>query len=371
MPIVVVDIQKMERRTVEVNGKRYTLTPREKLLPLITAIAAQHPKAIGIDIDFAPNEFGYMDTQNDPTFFRSLSELNVPVFIGIGRSHGEHPRYWLGVPEFRKLAADIVVPEDERKMYKWVETSKDSSTGVGKGPSLSAALADPFRSKPVSRGPFRWALTLETEVQIEPSLKGSEFLVDFSALQEFQDMRITTIDPAVVGDFGWTMGDKAVLIGDGVTYDSRDTYPVPTLTHRRGVPGIYKHAAAAYTLIKAPLYELTGIGRVFVDFLLSAMVLVPLALLRVLVARKTRNNRLAEESTMVLLTAVVTIIVFVVGVIFVHYTRTIWDDFLFVILALWIHRPVAHGIERLVIFLKNLPATIANISSKSNEGEQP
>lgn len=373
LPIVVIDIAKIEREVVQVKEKKFTVTPRDKLRPLIQAVAAQEPTAIGIDIDFAPNEFGFLDPQRDPSFFRDLLQIKktIPIFLGIGRTHGEHPRYWLSVPEFESLAADIVVPEDQRKMFKWVETAPDPKTGQsGRRRSLSAALAETYSQREQEqRGWLTWALTQESVEQIEPELKANEFLVDFSAVQTFQDMRVTTTDPAVVSDFRWALKDKIVLIGDGVTFDARDTFQLPTLTHDRGVPGIYKHASAAYTLIKAPLYELTGKGRILVDLLLSLMVLVPLAVLRRIISRRT-NNRLAEESTIGLLIVLVTVFAFVVGVVFVHYTRTIWDDFLFVILALWIHRPVAHGIQMLYSALKTWPGQIINALSPKERGQQ-
>src|SRR6185437_9535483 len=111
-----------------------------------TAAAAQNPKVIGVDIDFAPNKFGYPDPQSDPTFFRALLQLKqkVPIFLGIGRSHGQRPDTFLGVPEFQSLAADLVSPDDQRKMYKWVEIAGNSNSPVTRTPSLSGALAEVF-----------------------------------------------------------------------------------------------------------------------------------------------------------------------------------------------------------------------------------
>ena len=369
LPIVLIDINKLEPKIEEVNGKKFSVTPRSELLSLISAVAAQEPKVIGVDIDFATNEFGYPGLERDPPFFRSLLSLKktVPIFLGIGRSHGKHPSKWLGDPEFQGLAADLVSPEDQRKMYQWVEVAGNPSAASGRGPSLSGALAEAF-AEPQWEPPglIRWALIRDHEEQIEPNIKASEFLVDFSAVQTFQDMRITTIDPKVIADFNWALKGKVVLIGDGVTSYSRDTFYLPTLSHPKPVPGIYKHASATYTLIMAPLYELTRSGRLVVDFFLSLFVLVLLALLRRFFARHT-SNRLAEETAMLLLTILVSIGVFFVGVLFVHYTRTIWDDFLFVIFALFIHSPVAIGLEFINSFRKRLPTAIVETLSEPTE----
>ena len=234
---------------------------------------------------------------------------------------------------------------------------------------MSGALARAFtNSEDQFKGRFSWAWTQHTEEQVEPDLKAGEFLVDFSPIQALTDLRITTITPGVIADFGWAIKDKVVLIGDGETDSRRDTFYIPGLGAPQGVPGIYKHAAAAYTLIKAPLYELTPLGRIGLDLLLSAMVLVPVAGFRAFVSRQT-ENRFAEKTAVGLLTAFVTIIVLIVGVFFVHYTRIIWDDFLFVLLALWLHSVVAEKLYALWASIKKVPDLATKVLSQPEQGE--
>lgn len=373
LPIVIIDISKLKTVPVEIKGTQFNLTPRKELQDLITATAAQKPKVIGIDIDFSPNQFTYNDPQADPLFFEqmlSLREQGVPVFLGIKRTHNKAPEKWLGIEDYQLLAADIwVPPDDPRKMHRWVEYTGGKATDNARGPSMSGALARAFtNSEDQFKGRFSWAWTQHTEEQVEPDLKAGEFLVDFSPIQALTDLRITTITPGVIADFGWAIKDKVVLIGDGETDSRRDTFYIPGLGAPQGVPGIYKHAAAAYTLIKAPLYELTPLGRIGLDLLLSAMVLVPVAGFRAFVSRRTKN-RFAEKTAVGLLTVFVTIIVLIVGVFFVHYTRMIWDDFLFVLLALWLHSVVAEKLYALWTSIKKVPDLATKVLSQPEQGE--
>jgi CHASE2 domain-containing sensor protein len=234
---------------------------------------------------------------------------------------------------------------------------------------MCAALQRAITKRELSQdGLLGWVLGQDSEEEIEPGLQAGEFLVDFSAIELLRDMRLTTISPAVVNDMGWTLKGKAVLIGDGETNDTRDTFPIPDSNHTRGVPGIFKHASAVYTLINAPLYELTALGRVTVDVLLSLMVLVPVAFFHRLVTQRT-NSQFAERTAVGVFTAVVTLVVLIVGVVLVHQIRVMWDDFLFVIIALWLHRPIAEAMRSFWPAAKKLPAALIGIFSKPESEE--
>jgi CHASE2 domain-containing sensor protein len=376
LPVVIVDIRGLDAVVNEVNGKKFTVTPRKQLLDLIVAVAAQKPAVIGIDIDFSPNEFGYLDPK-DPQFFRSLMKIStpaMPVFIGIRRSQNKPPEKWLGVAEFAGLGADIMIsPNDYRKMVKWVEVlNKSGSGGSSKGESMSAALARNVQKNPSPDNETSgWLLTQYSETELEPGLKAQEFLVDFSAINALNETRLTTVNPATISDLGWTLAGKAVLIGDGQTTDTRDTFPIPDYNHPRGVPGIFKHASAVYTLIKAPLYELTPFGRISVDLLLSLMVLVPVAIIRRKISRlgKTLKIRFSEATAIGLFTALITALALFIGVALVHRERVMWDDFLFVIAALWLHRAIAKGIQNCWSSAQKLPAFFIQIFSQK-EGEE-
>lgn len=366
LPVVIVDIASLQREEFQVEGKKYYRTPRKELQALVEAVVKQQPQAVGIDIDFSPDEIGYRDPGYDPIFFRKLLELSnqVRIFVGIRRTQNRPPSNWLTAPEFESLAASIWGPPDQRKMLKWLERS--DNPGV-RGPGMSLALAQlvsDSQIEPQTR--FQWALTPNSEEEIEPGLKAGEFLVDYSALQALQDTRITTKNPTVVEDMGWTLKGKVVLIGN--TAAVGDIHPVPVLNQPDGVPGIYKHASGVYTLIKAPLFELTGSGRVALDVILSCLVFLPVLGLSVVISRQT-GSRLAERTAFALSTTIVTILALAIGVVFVSYVRTMWDDFPFVIVALWLHRPLDNFLHWFGPFVKKLPGMIIGGLTEPNAKE--
>lgn len=343
LPVAIVDIHQLAPIEKQTNERKFLITPRNELLELITKVAEQGPSVIGVDIDFSPNQFGYMDLENDQVFFRKLMELskrtNVPIFLGIRRSQEKVPERWLGATEFNSLPASIWIPPDPRKVLKSLMISRESVPEPRRGRSMALALAEAHLKHPIQSS-TGWIVRRDSQEEISPNVKAEEFLADFSPLKLMQDLRLTTRNASSIADLGWTLQGKVVLIGDGETNDTRDTYGVPNDAYPSGIAGIFKHAAGVYTLIKAPLYEFTTLGRIVVDFLLALMVLIPVALLRRKVAQDP-GSTFAEHTAVITFTVVVIIIAFFVGVMFVHFTRVMWDDLPFVILALCSHRLIS------------------------------
>jgi CHASE2 domain-containing sensor protein len=369
LPVVVVDIHQLAPNEKEVNGIKFSVTPRKELLDLITKVADQRPSVIGIDIDFSPNQFGYMDLENDQVFFRTLMENSknnkVPIFLGIRRSQDKFPQKWLGAAEFNSLAASIWIPPDERKVLKSIVVSNESATDSVRGRSMSLALAEAYLKHPIESS-SGWIVRRDSQEQLAPNLKAEEFLVDFSPLKLMRDLRLTTRNPSTIADLGWTLRNRVVLIGDGETTDTRDSFRVPNVEYPSGIAGIFKHAAGVYTLIKAPLYELTTLGRIVVDFLLALMVLIPVALVRRKVAQDP-GSTFAEHTAVLTFTVVVTVVAFIVGVVFVHLTRVMWDDLLFVILALSLHRIIAKIVYFCWTGIRRLPELLTRAFSNRRQ----
>lgn len=366
LPVVILDIRDLEYTTIEVQGEKFSVTPRGPLMELIETVVAQKPAVVGIDIDFSPNRSGYVDL-DDPIHFRRLLELQqhtgIPIFLGINRSQNKERQIWLGDPEFESLAANIDGPDDNRKMFQWTSgagggTTEDSND---KGLTMCTALkkaVGPTEDKLPKLA--SWVVRQVSEAKTKRGLNAGEFLVDFSALEALKDTRLKTINPAVVKDQGWTLAGKAVLIGDGSLYEARDSVIVPLPAETMPVPGIYLHACAAYTLIKAPLYELTNFARFLADFVLAFVVLISVISARVYI--QNRRQKFAETRATYIFILGVTIIAVTIGIFFVHKTRVIWDDFLFVILALWIHPAVDNALWQALHSLKtNIPSILGRL----------
>lgn len=368
LPVAIVDIHQLAPIEKQVNEIKFSVTPRTELLELISKVADQRPSVIGVDIDFSPNQFGYMDLENDQVFFRKLMEISknkVPIFLGIRRSQDKFPQKWLGAAEFNSLAASIWIPPDERKVLKSIVVSNESATESARGRSMSLALAEAYLKHP-NESSSGWIVRRDSQEQLAPNVKAEEFLVDFSPLKLMRDLRLTTRNPSTIGDLGWTLQNKVVLIGDGETTDTRDTFLVPNVNYPSGIAGIFKHAAGVYTLIKAPLYELTTLGRIVVDFLLALMVLIPVALVRRKVAQDP-GSTFAEHTAVLTFTVVVIVVAFIVGVMLVHLTRVMWDDLPFVIVALSLHRVIAKIVYFCWTGAKQIPELFSRAFSKRRQ----
>jgi CHASE2 domain-containing sensor protein len=357
LPIVILDIRDLEYTTTTVGEEKFKLTPRKPLMELVEAALPHKPAAIGIDIDFSPAKFGYRDL-DDPKHFRRLLELRqqyqVPIYLGINRSQNKESQFWLNSPEFESLAANIDKPDDNRKMFEWTAGagSQVAKFDSQRPKELTMAKAlqiavDPNATQ-LSTG-ASWVIRQLAESRTRYGMPAREFLVDFSALQMLEDSKLRTIDPQVVKNQGRLFTGKAVLIGDGSSYEARDTVRVP-LKDDPSVPGIYLHACAAYTLIKAPLYELTGPARFLADLVLALIVLISVIAARAYIQK--RQERFAEKRATYIFIFGITIVVVLLGIVFIHKTRVIWDDFLFVLIALWIHPAVDHTLWQGVSWFK-------------------
>lgn len=332
LPVVVVDISELAPISLSTGAWNRTITPRPELLKLIDAIANQSAKAIGVDIDFAPDGPGYM-WEDDPKFFESCLDISkrngVPIFLGVRRSQDLAVESWLGSTQYKDLAGTIAVRSlDGRRVPKWTKKDADAEPG----PSLSASLAK-FLPESVNIG-RSWTRHLIQQISESRDSNGKivfgEFLVDYGLLELIRDKTLKTIKPLVIEDQGkWTLKNKLVLLGDA-TVGKSDTSLVPG--QKEPVPGVYLHACAIYTLTH-PLYELTGLARIVIDLTLSAFLVAIIAWIRV----QARNGELNVSLLQEFLTLMVVLLAFVVGIIFVRRTRIMWDDFILVILVLFLH----------------------------------
>jgi hypothetical protein len=154
----------------------------------------------------------------------------------------------------------------------------------------------------------------------------------------------------VVSDQGWLLRDKVALVGDATLGKSSDNFVIPD--RQEPFPGIYVHACAAYTLIGAPLYELTGTGRWVIDLLLSLLVFGPVALVRLRYGDGTSQALSARglESIMRWLAVALAVLG---GTVLVRTTRLMWADFMLVAAGLLLHPSAERFAERLGTWMRN------------------
>jgi len=336
LPVIIVDINDLKI------DKDSQATPRKSLEALIDQIAKQSPKAIGIDMDFSPDEDGYI-TQDDPDFFDHCLALKskTPIFLGIWRSQANPPDEWLGVEDYKELAASIMIPkEDTKEMVKRIVSQDGRQTGW----TMAGALVNSIHAEGDDVPAWiNWAVESVSKTKLSPDLSVEQFLVDYSPLKTLVKECLHTKSPEVISDQGRLLRNKFVLVGDATLGAPGDTFVVPG--HGEITPGVYFHACAVYTLAKAPLYKLTLRGRLAIDLLLSAAVIGSVTAIRL--RYRTAAQTVATHRIQRVFTFVMALAAFVVGYLFVAKTRIFWDDFILVIAALLLHPYVEHRVIRL------------------------
>ena len=329
------------------------VTPRVRLRRLITDVVSQRPAAIGMDVDFSPDEKGYADPA-DPFFFGFCRRQGVPIFLGVKRSLPLPSRDWLGAEEYNGLAASLAGPPHDPRYYFASTTAAGADRPL---PTLAARLF-PYAAPPTRLPWPRWMAEqtgedrpVDDTTPQGRALLAEKFSVDYSQLGRLMAAGENTPSGGVARHVGLSayytsastpcdprdvLCDKVVLIGDAQAKDGTDLFPL----FGRMVPGVYIHACATYTLSRLPLYDLTPRGQVALDLLFSVPLLVGLACLRTYAARKWERP-LAVERLQGVSVLLMVALVLVVGVGLVQRTRLLWDDFLLVVFALLLH-PIAH-----------------------------
>jgi CHASE2 domain-containing sensor protein len=340
-PVTVVDISDLQQEDVSHDGRTVRATPRDALREMIVAIVEQHPKAIGVDIDFSPDQSGLLPP--DSGFFEICLQIGqvtgVPIFLGIDRTLGAPRAQWLGGERFEGLAANIRIPGDSRRMLSLIAVGGDSSR------SMSLALAIAYGREPtgwVARRLTDWKLVEPvTRESPEVALALEHFLVDFSSLETLERQRLRTTNPALLRDSSQRnrFEGKLVLLGDATK--ATDTFLVPG--RERPYAGVYLHASAAYTLIKAPLFELTHLGRLAIPVASLVAILVVIVWSRLLYANTSQT--VAVRRLQGVLTLLVVVASILGGVLFVRFTRVIWSGFLLALAFLAFHPSVERLLE--------------------------
>lgn len=377
------DISELRPAPFEMDGQVGFATPREPLRQMIEALVEKketRPKAIGIDLDFSPDGAEYI-TPRDPDFYQfcldASARTGVPIYLGVERTNTRPPEDWLGGEEYQALAADLSIPNDRRKILRWVRAGEGARPLV----SMGAALADAYAGRSADEAPGWWrglhtalvgrlerAHMVESvsEKRLAPGLEVGEFLVDFSPLERLKETRLRTINPVVVRDQAHQFKDRVVLVGDATPDKAEDPFPVPA--REEYFPGIYLHAAAAHTLIEAPLYEVTHAGRVVIDVLLSAAVILGVALVGFYFSGRSKR-RVASHRVQGLLIILVVALALVLGVVFVRETRLIWTDFILALGMLAMHPSIERRLHAAWGGLRRgAPAAVERVVYESEGG---
>lgn len=376
LPVRVVDITGLVPVRMERGGEAELVTPRAELREIVKQIAAAGPLAIGIDVDFSPSDAGYV-TKDDPEALREFAGLKdaagkrVRAFVGIYSAAKYEREHRLIDPEFAGLAACILVPNpDRREPVTRMVLEMRLAGAAAPCPSMATALARTVRAQEEIQSPAgaegtrdaqrkngewlseNFPFLLRKTQAVEKELVTAEtFAIDFGPLEQLMEKRMVVNTAADIAGKEGELRGRVVLVGRGTTGRTMDQFNVPAQPHP--VPGVFVHAVAAYTLLEAPLYELTHLGRIVMDVAAALVLLLLVAGLRVLVYRWTGRDPATGWASFVFLVAV-SAGIFGLGYLWIDEVGILWTDYLVVIAVLWIHwllemffhsRKKGHGLQ--------------------------
>lgn len=325
--VLVVDLGKLQPESWERNGRKGVATPRAPLQKLIEVFTELGARSIGLDVDFSPKD-GELIHPNDNSFFQWCLErskqTHIPILLGVFRTRSR-PDEWLGDDRYMRLAAFIGIKDPDRAVY-WV-------TAKGGFPlrSMSSALAG-----------LDWDALLRHEDSFWNWAVEPTSIIDYGWLDPIRYDVLHGMNPDFYRDERDKIENRMIVIGD--TY--RDEHHAageginkPDWFHPTGVneqiPGVFLHACAAATIAaNKPIYQLTILGRIFMDLLLAVAVLFLVKFSLWLLLRSTFHPAHAEHKLDLIYTIIAIIVVLVVGFVLVRTTRLLWTDFLLVCLVL-------------------------------------
>lgn len=328
LPVVVVDIS-------DVPGGKDHPTPRAQLQALIGAITAHAPTALAIDIDFSPNERGWI-TPADPAFFdyclATSEERQVPIFLGVYRTRREGPDTWLGAPMYQHLAAaGLVKGADTSRVPRRVR----SADGEHWLPTLGEALARAYRQE--LPAPPAWiARALERRDEHNATGTTIDVMVNYSKLDQLRSEHLAASRIETIADLGNHLQGRLVLLGDVEV--PMDTFIVPG--QPQPVPGVYLMAAAAYTLAFEPVYEFTHMTRITMDVVISMLIVIGAGWISRTSHDSATNRR---RRSRFLISAI--LIVMAAGLLLMRLASILWLDFLLAPFAMLLHPAVEDWLE--------------------------
>jgi len=381
--VLIVDITDLHRDSVSSVGEGGPAVSRTELvrkLRELTANSSSRPKAIGVDVDFSPDDYGNPITATDAEFMRTCREISeasrVPIYLGVYRHAADSEEKLLGSKDAAPLAAGIsignarfqtvaanshVTVREVLRMFTWTRVdldetrirSVDSLHREASGQreqvstnlrSLASALAEPMQTGKQETNPWlRWALELRSEHSPDPRLKTQGFLVDYSSLDEL----ISSTPEDVAGAIRTQKVEgRAIILGNvknsEFNANGQDRFRIPG---RVGdYPGALLHGCAVNTLVSDPLYELTLPGRVMIDMVLATLIILTLGALELRHDQTETEHELGQRLHWAV-TLSVMLIALVIGVLGVAKTRIMWDDAPFVVLGLLLHSPFEHALK--------------------------
>jgi CHASE2 domain-containing sensor protein len=375
-PVIIVDIADLPA-TASATG----FTPRDKLKKILLDLVCAPPYSkdqenqpcaagslrelplpavIGVDIDFSPEQdangrMRFIDPSHDRDFFEFCESFNTPVFLGVWRTRDQPWNFWLGLPQYRQLAAALPLQENPEKAL---------TTG-SEAPTFASALASTYYKK--SQDEYKslfdelWDVFLEQESH-DAGVRTT--VIDYSSVRTFEIVPYTSLTAEVATD-PEKFHRKIVIVGDAHPLQPEsdevrksDTFEIPL--HDGNVGGALVHAAAVYTLIHPEnrFWTLKPLWDGAADLFWAAAVTLGLTYFRYRQGSRDEeilDNERREEKQNRVAFWLFAAVAFLTGIVISSFVM--WDGCLIVAISLAIH-PIIHGrvkgpVERFEKFWKH------------------
>src|SRR6266536_4473544 len=329
--VLVIDIGEIKPEPVERDGRIDMVTPRAPIKDLIQIFADLGARSIGVDVDFSP-ENGQFVHPKDREFFDEYLELSdrttVPVFLGVYRTFRQ-PYKWLGDDRYIRLAALIAIREvvEHDQIPHWIRTKNGFLLR-----SMSAALAGvDVNTRGEQDFSQRWLVHSTSIVKSEPNLESEESTIDYSYLKRITQDVLPVLDAVSYGKMKAKIKGRMILLGD-TNPAKGDRFP----TRVGEIPGVFVLAAGANTIATLPLNRLRPLGRIGMDLMLALIIFCLVEFSSGFSRWLKGSHTHASYGLNIVLTFVAIILVTVVSVFLVRWTRLLWTDFVLVCVVLLI-----------------------------------
>ena len=289
--------------------------------------------AIGVDIDFSPDDQGRFVTPKDPRLFAKWVSFGN-VRAGVFRREGDEPRRWLGRPEFQPLAAGMMLPEADSNYAYHYSSRTDLTSPADDLLEMPAAL---FAVLHPGTGPGSVQDRHLIRTVVDGKIRLGKYPIDYSALDQIP--RIPYHDKGDLKQWEDTITRHSVLIGD-----LRDTEDSRCTAHRREpVPGVLIHACSLATLSRGLLWHIDGGTSLLCDLGLLFVIVAVTGFVRHVQVSDPRFSGIKAHAMEILTCSCASLAVLAVSLAFVQISHFFWPDFLWIFAGYFLH-PYLHEV---------------------------
>jgi hypothetical protein len=305
-------------------------TDRTRLSELVDTLRRMDAAAIGLDIDFSPEDSGNFVTPQDPRLFEKWKQYGN-VRVGVFRREGDLPRRWLGRGDFQELAASLLRPMHEPSLAVQY-TARAGTAELHPSDVLLAMPAALYEIvNPGSRAKLLENPRLSRAV-VDDRLAFGHFPVDFSFVDRLEVLKY---------------GDK----------NSLDQYAT--------LIGVLLHASAFATLNRGILQQPDPIQNATYNALMALGAFMVVGAVRIWRLKRLPPSALDPHATETLAFTVAAVTLILTGIVVVGFGRVFWPDVLWLALGLFMFPHLKHVVRIGVRWLRTpggVPVPVRSVS---------